>query len=327
MWLRVGFRLGVSAVLLALLLSFNGLEHTLRELRDYSAVLIVSAFLLLLSEVLIRIMNWRQLCAAADSPLSAGDAAYTYFVGGFMGAFLPSTLGTDAVRSSLAASRTGRRVEVFIATTVSLNLLSLGALGVLGVVASAGALATGAAPRPISLLAFGVSLAAATGVALLVWLSNRRDGGVSRQRHAKWGGWRGRVQRSAHRFTGALALAHSTSALPQVLAVATLSYAFRLAVLFVLLRGAGADVGVLQMFIAGPLYVIATALPISIAGLGGLQAVSIFVFGSLGAPLGTALAASLAHAALYFGINAIGAVAWALGRRPAVAGAGGLPGT
>ena len=121
--LRPILALGMLALLIL------NLKHAdfLHSLAATKLVFIVGAIGAVILDGLARAWNWTQLIRAMHpgKPARFGVVLSIYWSGSFMGHFLPSTAGTDALRAMLAARRVGGPVSAHAAGVVMLNLISL----------------------------------------------------------------------------------------------------------------------------------------------------------------------------------------------------------
>jgi uncharacterized protein (TIRG00374 family) len=311
-------KLALSLVLLAAIVSYSGPREVLAALRGVNPALIAVAFGLLVADALVRAFNWFQLLRNAGCKLPLGTVVHAYFAGGFVGALLPSTLGTDFARSALAARQTRTPLELPLATTVLLNALSLAAISAAGLCGALALLASPDAPRGALSAAAGVAAACLLSIVVLWTGSQRpRNAGVA----GAGGGWSTRIRRRVAEFRAALVFRPAARAAAGIGAVALLCYALRTLGWLTLLTAAGAEVPWAVLLAIGPLVTIGAALPISVLGFGGFQAIHVTLLGFWGVPAEQALAASLLQSGLSVLLYGIGCVAYvAGGRKPLPAG-------
>jgi len=316
-------RVTVSAAVFAALVEYVGLEAIVAQLRAIDARFVALALLLLVAESLVRCVNWRQLAREVGCALPLREVVHAYYVGGFIGAVLPSTLSTDAARSTIVAMRNGSRVEVLLATTVTLNLISLGAASLCALLACLWIFARSGTLPPTALAALLAGGGYLAGLAVLGMLAGRLRAWVpGADSDASSGAGRGvfhAVRRVAERFAGSLLVIRSGAAeIGRVGATAVASFALRTAGIQALLVGAGTGVPWAGLVVVGPLLAIAAVLPISVAGIGGLQAVTVYVLGEWGVSPEQATAVSLVHTALFVVLHGLGSIPYVLAR-PALA--------
>lgn len=315
-------RVAVSAAVFTALIEYVGLEAIVSQLRSIDGRFVALALLLLVGESLVRCVNWRQLAREVGCALPLREVIHAYFVGGFIGAVLPSTLSTDAARSTIAAIRNGGRVEVLLATTVTLNLISLGAASLCALLACLWLFVRFGSLPPSALAALLAGGGYLAGLAVLGELARRRraraphgaSDAPSGARHAVPRA----VRRIAERFANSLLVIRGAAEIGRVGATAAASFALRTIGLQALLVGAGTVVPWAGLVVLGPLVAIAAALPISVAGFGGLQAVMVYVLGEWGVAPEQATAVSLVQAALFLVLHGLGSIPYVLAR-PALA--------
>jgi hypothetical protein len=105
-----------------------------------------------------------------------------------------------------------------------------------------------------------------------------------------------------------LVLPTHAAALFMIAAAASLSYGLRMLGWYVLLLAAGAEAPFIALVVLAPFVTIGAALPISVAGYGGLQAVYVFALASWGVLPDQAMVVSLLHSSLYIALNAAGSL-------------------
>jgi uncharacterized protein (TIRG00374 family) len=302
-------KLVLSLALLAAIVAFSGPKEVLGTLLGMAPALVGLGFALLLADAFVRTFNWFQLARNAGCHLPLGAAAQAYFAGGFVGALLPSTLGTDMARSAIAARRTQTPLEVLLGTTVLLNVLSLAAISAAGLGVSLSLLASPNAPRPALAASAGVAGACLLAIATL-WASLGSHPPRTAGTAARGGGWRARIEQRLAGFRAALAFRPDARALAGIGAVALFSYALRTLGWLTTLAAAGADVSWAVLLAIGPLVTIGAALPISVLGFGGFQAIFVTLLSLWGVPPEQALAASLVQSGLSVPLYGIGCIAY-----------------
>jgi uncharacterized protein (TIRG00374 family) len=314
--LQVLSRWTLSATVLALLIHYVDLDTLLAHLRGLDADLVFIAFVLLVGEALVRCLNWQQLNRAAGCATRFGDVVYGYFTGGFFASVLPSTLGADAARSAFVARRSRSPIEKLLATTISLNLVSLLVLSFWALLGGVVLLIQHGTLSHTSLLSLAMG-AGFVGLGACVFYFGLTKSVVHKARAAF-----GRMEEEATellrkataRFTTAFLM---TGAGPKdivrVATTATATCALRTTGWLVLLQADGVYVPWTALLVLGPALTLAAFLPISVGGFGGLQAVSIYLLADWGVPAEQAVAWSLVQSGLYVILNSLGAVSYAAG--------------
>jgi hypothetical protein len=103
-----GIRIALSLAALYILFREVGGRKVFASLSSANYGLLVAAFLLFLTGVVIRVFRWRALLNGLELRPPFGLLLKLYLVGGFFNAFLPSGFGGDVVRV-LELGRAGRR--------------------------------------------------------------------------------------------------------------------------------------------------------------------------------------------------------------------------
>lgn len=305
----------ISLVLLAMIVVHVGPRLVLKQLAAMDKALVAFAFALLLTESLTRALNWFQLMRSGAGDVTLRTVVRAHFVGGFFGALFPSTLGTDVARSAVVAVHSKLPVEVYLAATVLLNLLSLAVICATALITGVFVLARPGAPVAIIAASAAVSSACLVGI-VAAWVRTRRMRAPRAPPDtAPAGGVRTRLVRRFGRFIAALAMLPRGWDLAGVGSVATLSYALRSLGWLVLLIAGGAPVSWLVLLTIGPLVTLGAALPISVLGFGGFQAISVFLLAQWGVPPQHALAVSLVQSGLAVLLYAIGCMVYIFGGR------------
>lgn len=296
-----------SALALFALLEYVGWRDIARHLAELNGWIVALAFGALLLEAFARCLNWWQISLVTNAPIAYRDIVHAYFMGGFVGVFLPSSLSTDASRSAIAAWRSHQPLETQLALNASLNVIGIGT-------SSAVAIATaiwlqlsgrnlGSAGWLSLMIAVGCWGAILVLRALVVRPAMTFDTDTSQP------SLRSRIVRAFSRFRAAfLVLPKGAAALSAIGATALLSYGFRMAGWYALLVAAGASITVTPLLLLAPFVTIGAALPISVAGFGGLQAVYVFALLQWNVSAEQATVVSLVHSALYILLNAVGSI-------------------
>jgi glycosyltransferase 2 family protein len=302
-----------SLALLAAIFAHVGPRLVLEQLAGMDKALVALAFALLLTEALARALNWFQLIRDRAPDVALRTAVHAHFVGGYFGALLPSTLGTDVARSALLAMRSEAPAETFLAMTVLLNVLNLAVISATALASCMLVLHWPAAPGAVIAISAAVSGGCLLGI-VAAWTRARR---MRAPRVAADAGsaatLRVRLARRFTQFIAALVVLPRGWHLAGVAAVATLSYGLRSLGWLVLLLSVGASVPWLALLTIGPLITLGAALPISVLGFGGFQAISVFLLAQWGVLPQHALAASLVQSGLAVLLYAIGCVGYIAG--------------
>lgn len=274
---RVLVSAGVLTALL-LLLPWNEIRSavTRMPLLTWSAVL--GGFLVGHS---LGVVKWRMLLNTGRSNLALLEAVRCYAAGLFANLCLPSIVGGDVVRATLAARATGRS-EAAVLGGIADRMIDLLALGSLLV---AGGLAAGLAlPAPGSRALSAILILAATSAGVLIVVAVRRP----------LRSWPQRIRRPIGRSLVALRRLGKARGT----AIAAFSVSLLIQGGFVLLnawigRSIGISVPLSTWFLVWPLAKLAGLLPVSLGGLGVRDATLGGLLVLAGVPLATGVVASL----------------------------------
>lgn len=302
-WRRAVLRIAGSALFLALLLWLVPLDQLARAFRRIPVPVWGLALGGYLGLHLIGVAKWRFLMRVAGADLPFSRALRCYYSGLFGNTFLPSVVGGDLVRATLALRLGGPPSGVLTGSLVDrfVDVLGLAAL------AGAGALLAPSALDERSRAVFAgvaalLSIAAASlGLALWILPASRVPGAVRRR------------LRGAQRSLATLADRPSALGIALVGAVA-------LQTLLVVLNAALAkamavDVPFTTWLFVWPLAKIAALLPITLGGIGVRETAQVALLAPFGVPLVDAVAVGLAFQAVVVGSGLVaGAIALILGR-------------
>ncbi|HUH01473.1 MAG TPA: lysylphosphatidylglycerol synthase transmembrane domain-containing protein [Kofleriaceae bacterium] len=252
---------------------------------------LVAAAALMIASHVASLVRWRAVLSGLGTHASYPVLARWYLLGSFANSFLPSSVGGDAVRATTAARQLGVATA---ATSVIFDRL-LGYLAVLacGALALLGTGTEGGAGSSIGLCA----AAMAAGILVLAWAPGRRAAArVVAILPAP-------ARRLATTLLEASARAMSSPGDMAVAAVAALVVQVACAAGFVLLgRALGVSADALFLIAVYSVSTAASALPLSIGGLGVRETVVAAMFLHAGLEPSAGVAVSLA----WFGL----ATAW-----------------
>jgi glycosyltransferase 2 family protein len=301
--LRALLHYGGSALALFLLFRFLPGRQVLAALAKLPPQLWILAIATYLLIHCLGIAKWRLTLNAAGAGLSYFHAARCYFAGLFGSLFLPSLIGGDLVRATLAM-RYGRTKAAVLLGSLFDRIVDLAALVLLA--------ATGAALVPGSLqpqsrrVLFWVGAAALAGVAVLITLAAvtpvRRLSVAMRRRLVSLR----RASRSLARQPRVVLATLS------IAIVAQLSF-IRLSILLAV--ACGLRLGFLAWLFAWPLAKLSAAIPATQGGIGVREAALAGLLVPFGAPPALTVAAGLAWEGVVIA-GALLAGAFALFARP-----------
>ncbi len=307
-------RILAAVILLVFLLSHAGLGEVLARVAAANPWLLGLAMVAALCDGLCRTLNWRQLLAA----MRAVRAGYLrllgcYYYSALLGQFVPSTLGTDAIRVLLAQRSFGGSAGVYVASLLVLNAMSLFAGMLLALLACVLLwIGAGLPPRVIALVPLlGAGALAAPAAWLL--LRTRRDLVVKglraiRRRRAF------RARRVLRRFFDALRVFERASpgAVLRIVLVSSLVALWQGLVFGSTAAALGAGLPWMVWVLVPPLVALVGLLPLSVLGFGAQQGALVLLLTQFGMDSATALAVGLVGTALSTGILvSAGAVALA----------------
>lgn len=301
---RFAVKAAASVGLLGLIFAYAGPADVFATMRAMPVWLLASAFGLLLSEALLRAVNWLQMVRNAGGAMRLGTAVYAYFVGGFFGAILPSTLGTDVARSVVGATRTGTPVELLLGAAVTLNLISLAIVGASAVAAAAWLFPSAADSSGTLLMSGCAGAACVAAVAALGFWARRsqRRASTGVKAAARVSGLRGRIAR----FSAALRAMPTSASLAPIALVCVWSYLSRTLGLLILLTAVDAPVSFAALLTVGPVLALGAVVPATVLGFGAYQAAGVFMLAQWGVSVERALAASVAQSGLALLLYVVG---------------------
>ena len=303
-------RIALALGMLTFLVIKIGHTKPLQRLATANLLYIGLAVVVVIVDGLIRAWNWCQLVRAMHfgRPAPYRTLLTIYWSGSFLGQFVPSTVGTDALRAMIAARNVGGHPSTHGAAVVMLNAISL-ATGCLAGLVCAYWLASvggGGGLRPAAAALFAIVLcAAAIGYTVL-----RTQRGlilrVMRRMHGRWRKLRRGLRRFMHRLL--VFERYHVGATP-VIAIAFLTLLTR-ASMYALV---GLAVGVTLPFPAWvalvPAYSLSGLMPYNVSGYGGDQAAIVYILTGFGIGGGEALAFALIVPLITVTFNMLGGLA------------------
>jgi uncharacterized membrane protein YbhN (UPF0104 family) len=299
-WLRIAISFGVLGVLLWLL-PWTDVRQAAGRLSWNVWLPVLAAFI---GGHALGSMKWRMLVNAGRAHLRAVDAVRCYAAGLFANMCLPSIVGGDVLRATLAVHSMGRS-ESAIFGSVADRVIDIATMAVL---VSGGALfAREALPAWGETLVAFVLIGGVAGALLGAFLVTRRP----------LAAWPRKVRRPLGR---ALVAVRYLARSPQV-AIAALAISITMQGGFAMLnawigRSIGIDLPVAVWFVAWPLAKLTGLLPISLGGLGVRDA----TLGALLVPLGVAMSLGLVASLIWQTVLIAGgllggALWWAMSRK------------
>ena len=304
--LRIVLALGMLGFLLVKV----GHAKPLQRLAMANPLYIGLAVSVVIVDGLIRAWNWCQLVRAMHfgRPAPYRTLLTIYWAGSFLGQFVPSTVGTDALRAMIAARNVGGHASTHGAAVVMLNGISL-TTGCLAGLVSALWLASIGQAGNLRLPAVAL-FAMALGAAVVGYTVLRTQRGLllllMRRMHGKWRKLRRGLRRFMHRL---LVFERYDVKITPIVTVAFVTLATR-ATMYALV---GLAVGVTLPFPAWlalvPAYSLSGLLPYNVSGYGGDQAAIVYILTGFGTGGGEALAFALIVPLITVGFNMLGGLA------------------
>ncbi len=298
-------RIGFSAGLMALLLWQAGVGRVLGRLAWLEPWAMVGALALFATSQAVGALRWRIVLE------SGGDAAPRVpylmgllFVGMFFNFFLPSTVGGDVVRAEVVQARLASRVDAYTGVLFDrfvafMAVVAIGMLAVLG-----GRVVYGWDDADVLWLSAGLSV---MSVVLLVALRSDAMAGLLRVLLR----WLPDVLAVplTQAFEALRRYAARGSMLARVLALAVVvQLVGTIGPIWVLALGLGLDVPAVFHFLAVPLVIVVTLLPVSFNGVGLREGLYVHLYAKVGVANDAAIALSLAWTLMMVLMAALGGV-------------------
>ncbi|MGH9151858.1 MAG: lysylphosphatidylglycerol synthase transmembrane domain-containing protein [Acidimicrobiales bacterium] len=275
--------------------------------RTTTLLWLVAAAAATFAGVVLSALRWQRVATALGLPARTATLVRHNLAGMFVGNFLPTTIGGDALRVTRLAAASGEapRAAASVVLERLTGWLVLPVLTMLALVLNPGL--ERRAPRPADT---ALSVAVVTLVALaavLVLAASPRLGG-----RADGDGWR--------RFLGAVHVGLDRVRARPGLAfeILTAGFAYQLAVMlavFLAAKALGLAVGWTAILAFFPIVAIVQVLPLTVSGLGTREAALVFFLAPLGVARADAFALGLLVYLLNLGVSLLGAPAFALGSR------------
>jgi uncharacterized membrane protein YbhN (UPF0104 family) len=301
--------------LLALLISTLQHSDFLQKLASARVSFILAAIVAVVLDGLVRAWNWTQLIRAMQpaAQVPFRRALSLYWSGSFLGHFLPSTAGTDALRALLAARQVGGAVSTHAAGVVMLNLISLITGCAVGLVCvGTMALLNGwHSVRWIALVLF----AGPVGGGLVGYWMLRDHKGLLLRVLRLMGGRLRKLRRGLRRFMDRLLVFErmDVRAAP-IFGIALLTLLTRATVYALVGHAVGLELPIPVWVALVPGYALSGLIPYSVSGYGGDQAAIVYFLTGFGALASNALAFALIVPLITLIFNMLGGFAVLFGR-------------
>lgn len=299
----------LSLALLLLLLNRVGLQEVVSVLSRLSLAWYVPAFLLFLTNIVIRAYRWFILLHSLNDRPSFGRLLYLYFVGFFANNFIPSGFGGDVVKVVSLRQQYGRGTEALssvvmdrVTGLLGSSLIALGALAWNTLGSTSKVELPGALWYTITIISFGIPLA----FALLrwtnpfSWLKSRLPGIGRLPLYDRFE----HLAETVKRYPFPVLLRALAISIPFTIILVLIQYSIARALDVPL------PLSIFPLFV--PIIALVNALPFTFNGLGVREGVYLFLFVPVGVAPEEALAMSLAFYFLRFGAGLVGGVmlAW-----------------
>jgi uncharacterized protein (TIRG00374 family) len=280
--------------MLAFLVLRFGNEKPLELLASANPWYIVAALVAVTIDGMIRAWNWTQLIRAMhfDSRVRYGKVLCIYWACSFLGQFVPSTVGTDAVRAMMASRKIGGHASAHGAAVVMLNGMNLVAGCVAGLACALwmALTARNQGVRPLAVILFAGAISAAfCGYVLL-----RSQRGlllcILRRMHGRWRKLRRGLRRFMHRL---LVFERYDVRVAPVLAVAFVTQMTRASMYALVGLAVGVNLPFPAWLSLVPAYSLSGLIPYSVNGYGGDQAAIVYILTGFAAAGSAALAFAL----------------------------------
>lgn len=296
----VAVRLAVAGALLALVLHIAGGREVLARLGSIEPAMFLAALTLCLLGQCFNALRWRWLLGVgAPAVPRLGYLFALVMVGMFANFLMPSTVGGDVVRAEMLKPDVGGRTHAYFSILVG-RVLALFAMVAIGGFAMLGAyLATGWFEARIVLAGAAIALGAAGACAWV--LRGSMPAAWARRIPA---GVMGRWSRAREALQ---AYAAYPAVLWRVLAFAIFANIVgTIGVVWVLAAGLGVVIPAYFHFIAVPLVVFVTLVPVSFNGVGLREGAFAYLYGLAGVTTEAAVSLSLSFTAVMAASSLLG---------------------
>lgn len=292
---RAMLQVAVAAGLLAWLLGRVGLAEVREGLGALRPEALILPIALILLDTVVRTENWRRLLTLHGAEARFLTVLEAHLVGTFLGAFVPSSVGTDVGRMLVLSRRGGVGAVASVSSLLGLNLVNL--LAVCALSSGAALLLSGGEWLDrLRLLVLGFAAAYAAGLALALSPFSplpRLRALLPRT------GVAGRISVKLAEVAEELhALRAHPRALVGILILAFVNQLVMVGMWWACGRAVGAEVGPTAYLLTVPLLTLGRLVPMSVAGLGGDQALFVVLAKAASLPAARSLVISLVAAAV-----------------------------
>jgi glycosyltransferase 2 family protein len=295
-------RVAVGVAVIAFLLWRSDTHALAKAIGDARPGYIAGALVLMFGVLVVGAFRWQQFLRPLGLALRAGTLLRMYFVGTFFNAFLPTGVGGDAYKAVRLGKGPGEMSRSFASVFLD-RLAGMTGLALLGLVAAAIRLADGDRSAVVviaAVLGLGILVAAAVVVGFGERLARRADV------PGRWG-----VRQKLGRTLAAMARAgRDPRAGTLGLAGGVLTQMFLVGVQVLLAKALGLPLSIPTLTAILVITTVASAIPLSINGLGFREGSYVWALGLYGVGHNVALAFALLMLALLLISSAVGGIVY-----------------
>jgi uncharacterized protein (TIRG00374 family) len=308
----------VTALLIVIWLVYHaGVQSIVDGVANVHPGLFAAAFLTMVMYNLLKAWNWRQLLGVlrVEPRRAYRRTLYCWFAGSFLGAVVPSTASTDALRALLAHTTFGNHLASHAASVVVLNAISLVAACALGFIAAAIMLMQSQLRGFFALAMLVLAIVIAVILAGYLILQYRRARFIATLRRTLFRWFR--FRKAIRKFTGFLLVFDGMGfRFKPVFVVALLAVCLHAATLALVAAAAGVELNNIVWAVIVPLLAIIELVPMSVSGLGMVQVGYLYLLEPFGIAASHAFVISVLIALARLTINlTFGAAAFMVGAR------------
>lgn len=302
-WLKAGIRLAVGVGLIAVLFWQSDISAVEQALATANLALIVTGYLLNIGLIVVSAFRWRVFLEALEIKLGVGTALRLTLVGSFFNAFLPTGIGGDAYKAVRVRAANTNLATSFASVLLD-RLAGIATLAVIGVPAAMVAILR-SETTPLVLTGLAVSIAILVLTTILLVFGQSLVGGGS----GTWFGIRPRLRRVLDAAARAI---RKPSTVRRSFSLGLFGQALGIAAYVSLARSLdlGVPLGVIALGLLNA--TVASAIPVTVNGLGIREAVWVWTLGLYGVGRGEALAYALLVLAVALATSAVGGLVYAV---------------
>jgi hypothetical protein len=308
-------RLAFGALLLAALFRMLNLESLFLTLLSVKPGLIALGLLTMMINLLVKTYRWGMILRRRRPDISFGRLARLNFVSLFIGNFLPTSLSHDFVRIYYVARGAGdarAAISSIVADRVIGNLsVAVAAVSAFVALKFMGLLPIG----PV--LSYGVLAFLLASLALPLVLVNGAVIGAVRSLLDRFAGRKlfSNVQDLSEHV---LFYRKQAPLMGKALAIAFLNLAIAVLEFYLIARSLSVPASIQYFFLFMPLVILFSMLPVSVGGLGLLEAALVFFFTGVGVSAETSVSIALLHRSMQLVCLLPGGAVYLLGGIPRI---------